>query len=274
MNWHGLKIYGLQFDIPIPGHHHFWGFHLRGILGRALFDTVCLYAGRRDDRACPSCPLNTRCAYPAVFKPVDDNRLPPYWLHVERASENTLRYTWYILEPVRQHLEAWLSGLHRHWRRTQQTDLTLWDRVSGECVLNQHGMTVNALKAIAPPELETTDYRLITLSPLISKHQGDPLYGSLRTRLQRLIQLYGDDNRLLIEPQPWHCERVATETVNIKLSHRVLKGHHYQLNLSQISVAARELLQWGQCLHAGGHTTVACGAYRLIPELNDTVLFT
>ncbi|MDD5037019.1 MAG: hypothetical protein PHE55_20015 [Methylococcaceae bacterium] len=263
MNWYGLRVYGLQLDLPAPRRSTFLGHHLRGLLGRALFETVCLYAGQKDDRACAQCPLQARCAYPLVFKPVEPDRLAPYWLHYWQLRGPYVRCTWHVLEQAHTHLEAWLFGLQRHWPHLRQEPLTILDVATGAPVLSDGVIRLDALHALAPPEMSSQSYRLQTLTPLVSKHRGDPLYGALRTRLQRLIQHYGDGARLIIEEQPWKCEMESELAVDVVLDRRALQGHLYRMNLRGISEPARELLQWGRCLHAGGHTSVGCGAYTL-----------
>jgi len=254
-------VYGLQLELPRPADERFYGYPLRGLLGRALFDTVCLYADRRNDKACSSCHLRHHCAYPKVFKPVETDRLPPYWVHGWEAVGQRLRYDWYVLEAALPYLDAWLHGLQRHWRQNQGGELAVWDSLTGRPLIAGRTLLLDALMPLSPPAVGAA-CQLQTLSPLISKHRGDPLYGPLRTRLQRLIQLYGDASRLDIEPQPWSCVTRLEKPVNISMTRRILQGYHYQFELSQITESARELLQWGVCLHAGGHATVGCGAYR------------
>lgn len=261
MNWHGLRVYGLQLELPAPHRTAFLGHHLRGLLGRVLFDTVCLYAGQKDDRACGQCPLRERCAYPLAFKPLEPDRLAPYWLHRWHRRGANVRFTWHVLEQAIPHLEAWLFGLQRHL--SHQGSLAIVDAATGAPVSSHGVIRLDALHALSPPETSSRSCRFQALSPLASKHQGDPLHGALRTRLQRLIQHYGDGSRLAIEEQPWECETESELAVDIVLERRVLRGQLYRLNLQRITEPAWEMLRWGQCLHAGGHTSVGCGAYAL-----------
>ena len=64
------------------------------------------------------------------------------------------------------------------------------------------------------PETLTLAREMTT--PLISKHGGDPLYGPLRNRLQRLIQLF--------EQQPWVCSTVTQQPVRSPSTCRVGSG--------------------------------------------------
>jgi hypothetical protein len=263
MNWHGLRVYGLRLDLPAPHRSVFPGHHVRGLLGRALFDTVCLYAGQRDDRACADCPLRSRCAYPQVFKPTEPDRLAPYWLHQWERRGANLCCTWHVLEQVRPHLDAWLFGLQRHWLRNYSDSLRVWDAATGAPLVDNGVLRMDELQPLVLPVLPADGCRLQALTPIISKHQGDPLYGALRTRAQRLIQHYGDGARLLIEDRPWESVVESELAVDIALERRVLRGHVYRLRMQRITEPARELLAWGQWLHAGGHTSVGCGAYAL-----------
>ncbi len=266
-SWHGLRVYGLQLECPIPSGERFYGHHLRGVLGRALFDTVCLYARQGGhDTACAGCTLQTRCAYPQAFKPVAADRLPPYWLHGWHIVEDRLQYHWFMLEAALPHLEAWLYGLQRHWQQHQDGTLRVGNVGHDVPVFAGRTLRLDALTPISPPAIPSATCHLHTITPLISKHGGDPLYGPLRTRLQRLIQLYGDGTLLPIEQQPWVCSTVTQQPVTLNLPGRVWRGHHYRLHLSHITESARSLLQWGQYLHAGGHATAGCGAFRLVQD--------
>lgn len=260
MGWHGLRVYGLRIELPLPPHNTFPGHHARGLLGRALFDTVCLYSGQKDDRFCVDCALKARCAYPAVFKPVESERLAPYWLHRWEQRGATLRCTLHVLESVRPFLEAWLTGLQRYGNlldiRDAATDTPLADRGR----LNLEG-----LHPLPAPVLPGDACRLQALTPIVSKHRGEAFYGALRTRAQRLIQSYGDGVRLAVEENPWVTTVEADYPVEIPLHRRILRGRLYRLRLDRITEPGRELLAWGQWLHAGGHTSVGCGAYLLEP---------
>lgn len=266
MSWHGLTVYGLGFELPTADRSAFPGYRLRGLLGRALFDAVCLYAGQRDDRACGDCALNTRCAYPLVFKPVDPARLPPYWLHCWEQCGSRLRCTWHVLAAARPHLEAWLFGLQRHVQRHGLGSLKLWDAASGTPLILNSTLKLDRLQPLANPRLPDPECCFFqSLTPLVSKHRGDPLYGALRTRTQRLIQYYGDGFQLPIEDRPWETAIESARVVDLAFERRILHGSIYRLRLTRLSPAARELLAHGQWWHAGGHATVGCGAYRLEP---------
>lgn len=265
MHWYGLRVYGLRVDLPAPRRDDLAGHHARGVLGRALFDTVCLYAGQRDDRACERCALNTHCAYPQVFKPVETERLAPYWLHRWELQGALLRCTWHVLEWALPHLEAWLFGLQRHGVRHYGGPLTVWDGVTGAPLVEQGRIILDRLQPLPSPPMPAGDCHFQSLTPLVSKYRDAPLYRALRTRAQRLVQHYGTGERLPVDDRPWESTVESVWPVGIPLDERVVRGRMYRVRLNDITASARELLAWGQWLHAGGQTSLGCGAYALEP---------
>lgn len=74
----GLDVFGLTLHFAATGHGNgFAGGAWRGLLGQALFSSVCPFPAP----ACATCPALGACAYPKLFKPLPDAALPPFWLH-------------------------------------------------------------------------------------------------------------------------------------------------------------------------------------------------
>jgi len=258
VDWHGLRVYGLQLVLPVPSLRVFPGHFLRGILGRVLFDTVCPFSATGEDSLCPTCSLRDRCAYPRVFKPVAPEQLAPFWLHGWSYRQGLLTANWHVLEDVRPHLEAWLHGLSRRFPAIEVRDATTGLELAG-----RNRVACLDLQPLPEPVRPGSACLLHMITPLVSKHSADPLHGALRTRVQRLIQQYGDGARLPIEETPWQIQVLADAPMAMRLGRRHVQGHLYSLRLTDLTPDAADLLAWGQRLQAGGHTSIGCGAYRL-----------
>lgn len=105
------------------------------------------------------------------------------------------------------------------------------------------------------------------LTPVVTKRQDeDPLWGALRSRLQRLVNAYGD-GKPVAPPgaAPWRvvAARLQPQTVVQGLdSRRVIHGLRGELELADLTPLGAQLLAAGSYLHAGGEVTLGFGRYR------------
>jgi hypothetical protein len=123
------------------------------------------------------------------------------------------------------------------------------------------------LNPLQPPLPDSERLTVEWLTPLVSKHQHeDPLWGALRTRLQRLVNAYGD-GKLVAPPDtaPWRvvAARLQPQTVLQGLdSRRVIHGLRGELELAELSPLGAQLLAAGSYLHAGGEASLGFGRFR------------
>ena len=262
--WHGLAVYGVRLSWDNgPRWPTFPGNTLRGLLGQSLFDNVCLFSASGPPH-CAGCALNTRCAYPGIFKPIESDRLPPYWLYDWHLSADRQSCVLHLLPPALPHVEAWLDGLNRHLVKAYRGRLTDAVDIASECLLWQDGAMRSGQPTPIPfPRPTETAVAWHTQTPLVSKHRGDPVYGALHTRLQRLVNTYGDGETLPREAMPWQSRLVTRHPVAIPLERRVVAGTHLHVELREITPASQSLLGAGALLHAGGETSLGCGRYRM-----------
>lgn len=267
--WHGLAVFGVRLSWDQgPRWPAFPGNTLRGLLGQALFDNVCLFSAAPPH--CADCPLNTACAYPEVFKPLQSDRLPPYWLHDWQFSAGRQSCVLHLLQPALQHLEAWLDGINRHLAKAYRGRLAEAVDTASASPLWQGG----AMRPVRPtplpfPQITAEALAWHTQTPLVSKHQGDPIYGALRTRLQRLVNAYGDGEVLPREETPWQARVITRRPFDIRLERRVITGAHLHMELRGITPASQALLGAGALLHAGGETSLGCGRYQMANILEE-----
>ena len=264
-----LPLYGLRLHFHGGGAvRGFAGAAWRGLLGQALTRSVCSYAAAP---VCVSCPRLNACAYPRLFKSPDEERLPPFWLHRWRrkAPDWQLEVRW-LGEEQNFALGGWLHAL------AQQDDT---QHIGGQPVrlLSAHDPRKGkklwsadkgwqALPVALPLSLQAEPpaaCRVRSLSPLISKHQRDLLYGALHTRLQRLIVHYGNAEVLPRPRDPWQARVLEQRTVSAPLAKRVLQGNKWLIEIDQIDPEAWLQLQAGQEFHAGGQAGMGCGLYRI-----------
>lgn len=274
--FHGLRVYGLDCTLRSPqpltlrGYYGGW---LRGVLGHALFRGNCVYPEPR----CAECALRGGCPYPQVFKPHllpgPDDRLPPYLLHHWNPLPTGLRFSLLLLNPALGYAENWLRQLDRFLpdleiggqcgaRLSEVRDLA-----SSQVAFRAGQFVPGArLDPLQPPLPAGERLTVRLLTPLVSKHQhADPLWGALRTRLQRLVNAYGD-GRPVVPPEtaPWRlvAARLQPHTVVQGLdSRRGIRGVRGELELADLTPAGARLLAAGSILHAGGEATLGFGRY-------------
>ncbi|MBP9217485.1 MAG: hypothetical protein KBD39_04855 [Sterolibacterium sp.] len=279
--WHGLELHGLTLHFAgATGRASSRGFPgeiWRGLLGQALSRAVCSYPHAN----CHNCVLLSGCAYPALFKPLDATRLPPFWPHGWQAADRGWHVGLRWLGKQDYALSQWLSALARPSTRgeksTEQHFLGAPVRLekashalTGETLWTPHRQWQNLpqplpLPAPLPEEAATQGCRVRFLTPLVSKHEGDPLYGALHTRVQRLVQAHGDGQTLSRPDRPWQCRVLGQQPLKKQLARRPLQGTLWEVALTDIAPEALTLLTVGQELHAGGQTTSGCGQYQLLP---------
>ncbi len=262
----GLDVFGLTLHFAATGHGNgFAGGAWRGLLGQALFSSVCPFPAP----ACATCPALGACAYPKLFKPLPDAALPPFWLHGWQRG----RAGWRVgVRWLGRHnafaVGEWLAALASAEvafagapARLQHASLPA---TSGDAWRAAAGwLAIPAALALAdgPPPRAC---RVRCVSPLVSKHVGDPLFGALHTRLQRLVQQHGDGAVLARPAAPWRCRVLAQKAVRIPLARRLLTGSEWDLELSAIDADAWPLLCAGVELHAGGQAGMGCGQYEIL----------
>lgn len=268
----GLSGFGLNLHFDTEGRGSgFPGAAWRGLLGQALFRAVCAYPAP----ACATCPNAAACVYPRLFKPLVDDALPPVWLHGwqrGRASW-TLGLRWlgadngfavgeWLAALAIENVGLSFGGVPVRLVHATATGTArqAWDRDKG-WLLQPAALL---LSADAPPPAAI---RVHFTTPLVSKHAGDPLYGALHTRLQRLVQQHGDGSDLPRLATPWQCRVLAQKDKRIPLSRRLLAGTEWDLELTRIDQAAWPLLLAGAELHAGGQTGMGCGQYEIVPAI-------
>ena len=269
--FHGLEVFGLQLHFAACGRGN--GFHgaaWRGLLGQSLFRSVCPHPSP----ACVACPSIMACAYPAVFKPVADTALPPFWLHDWQRGHNvwSLGIRWLGTD---NHfaIGEWLTALASDTElsfggATVRLGHTTTPAKSSVAWRKDRGWLTQPAPLVltgSMPDQQACQVRFIT--PLISKHAGDPLFGALYTRLQRLVQQYGNHAELARPTVPWRCRVIAGKEKRIPLAKRVLTGTEWELELTEINKDAWPLLRAGSELHAGGQTGLGCGHYEIIPAM-------
>ena len=274
IKFHGLEAFGLCLKFTASGRGSgFAGAAWRGLMGQALFRKVC----RFPEPSCATCPAVSSCAYPNVFKPLDAAALPPFWLHGWQRGRAgwTVGVRWLgahhgftvgewlaALTDEGVHLSLGGEPVRIDDARMPETGKVLWRRSKGWIALPAALDLTNS-----PPPPLTCRVRFIT--PLVSKHAGDPLFGALHTRLQRLVQQFGDATELPRPAVPWRCEVVAQKERRIPLARRLLTGTEWEWVLTEIDADAWRLLCAGVELHAGGQTGIGCGHYEILPPKSD-----
>ncbi len=271
--WNGLSLFGLELEFacaaPPQG---FAGAAWRGLLGQALSTAVCAYTTPH----CSMCPQVAACAYPLLFKPLDATALPPFWLHGWRRNRDGWRLGIRWLGEQHYSIGEWLNALGRSPQtltlhglpaqlqaaRDAASHTSVWQRASGWLQLPKP-LSLD----VAPTPPRTCQIRCRT--PLVSKHTGDPLFGALHTRLQRLVQQYGNGAVLPHPTLPWNCHTITHKPQRIPLARRVLSGALWELELCDITPDAWALLQAGTQLHAGGQTMLGCGHYEIHTKENN-----
>ncbi len=275
--FHGLRIYGLDCTLHSPQpltRRGFYGGWLRGVLGHALFRGNCVYPEPR----CPECALRGGCPYPQVFKPHllpgPDDQLPPYLLHNWGSTPAGIRFSLLLLNPALGFAENWLRQMDRFLPELEiggQLGARLGDvrdLASGQVVFRSGRFVPGArLTPLQPPLPNGERLTVEWLTPLVTKRQDeDPLWGALRTRLQRLVNVYGDGKPVAPPATtPWRltAARLQPQTVLQGLdSRRVIHGLRGELELADLTPLGAQLLATGSYLHAGGEVTLGFGRYR------------
>ena len=273
-----LRLYALRLELstaqPIPDSNQ-PGIWLRGLLGRALFYSVCPYAEQAAE--CRRCPLRSDCLYPAVFKPAAAGvqRLPGYWLQNERIERDRrrARVDLMLAGPAVRAAEPWLRALARPPASLAIGGAPLnrleraTDRGSG-ATLVEGGRPVagQALQPLGLTPVPAGPLQIRLATPLVSKHRhADPLYPPLRTRLRRLLQAYGEADAWPADPgeqSPWSLRAVQWRRRSVNAGRRRLEGCCGTLELERITPAGRRLLGAAVWLHAGGETSQGLGCIR------------
>lgn len=276
--WRGLAVGGLDVEVaterplPAPGYA---GGALRGLLGRALARQVCPLPTPE----CGGCGLRVGCAYALAFKPATlpgaGAVLPGYLPHgwQVRTGSRVLRLRLRLFGPGLA-----LAGTFAQALVTAAPALDWAGGGAGQVLALRDAGSGQPYRAGAPltplpwPVLPAAAAQVRLLTPLSTKHGGaDPLWPALRTRLQRLVKLYGDGSVLVdpSAPAPWRLvsARLRPEALARGGAHeRLARGWRGGLTLADLTPPGRELLAAGLLLHAGADTSLGFGRYRLLPD--------
>lgn len=211
------------------------------------------------------------CAYPLLFKPIDETRLPPFWLHGWQRHRGSWQVGIRWLGDRWPAIGEWLAALARDGTgldfdgaplRLERADPIDGGRLAWQSASGWH----------LPPRPLALEHegrppdrcQVVFRTPLVSKHAGDPLFGALHTRLQRLVMEHGDGSPLPRPSRPWDCRVLDRKDRHIPLARRRLSGSEWLLELSAIDPVVWPLLVAGTELHAGGQTGMGCGHYALL----------
>ncbi len=276
-DFHGLRLYGLDCTLHSPQPLTLQGYYggaARGLLGRALFLGNCVYPEPR----CAECALRSGCPYPQVFKPHllpgEEARLPPYLLHAWQRLPEGLRFSLLLLNPALGFAENWLRQLDRFLPELEVSGQygvrlsQVRDLASGQMAFHAGRFIPGARLNPLQPSLPASERLTVQwLTPLVSKHQHtDPLWGALRTRLQRLVNAYGDGQPIAPpDTTPWRLEAVRLQPQTVVQgcdSRRGIRGLRGELELADLTPLGARLLAVGSYLHAGGEATLGFGRYR------------
>jgi len=264
-----LACYGVRLQIQFTSaitQQSFLGYALRGLLGRALFNAVCIYPQAQ----CTQCILRESCAYPQLFKPSELNsaqtRLPGYVIHDWSLTENrcSLHMTLLVFGSAVRYLEITLKSLmridgHIQLLGARQGRIIHMLDVGSERQLLHPNQRAKVMPIKIMPNY-TSQLSICLQTPLATKHQQqDFLFAALRTRLRRLLVDYGQGDWSREVPvwkvinQQLHTTRI---TVNAR---RQLSGVLGTLYLDEISPEAFRLLSLGQYIHAGADAVAGMG---------------
>ena len=265
----GLEAFGLllRFDATGRG-SSFSGAAWRGLMGQALCRSACSFSAP----VCASCPSAGGCAYPSLFKPLGEAALPPFWLHGWKRNGRgwTVGIRW-LGRDKSFVVGEWLAAL-----ADENAGLSFGGaparlvRADAEATGKPAWFSDTGWRdspdsiALATEKPIPASCRVRFITPLVSKHVGDPLFGALHTRAQRLVQQYGDGSVVPRPTFPWNARVIRTEPRRIPILRRVLEGTLWEIELGSIGPEAWALLNAGVELHAGGQAGMGCGHYEIL----------
>ena len=273
-SFYGLQVYGLDLILhsaqPLHRREHHGGW-LRGVLGHALFRGNCIY----QEPSCAGCALRSSCPYPQVFKPYlisgQQDRLPPYLIHNWRVltEEPGIRCQLLLIGPAFLYAENWIRQLESYAGALDMGGSgtgrlgAIYDLTSSKLVFSagrfRQGAILNPLHL---PLLEKPTVTVRLLTPLVSKHdKADPLFSPLRTRLQRLVNTYGDGDSVVPTEPPWRIKASNLREVTIPQGTRRVRGLRGEITLTGLTAEGAQLLAAGYYLHAGAEATLGFGRY-------------
>jgi len=276
-HFHGIQCYGLRFNlsvaVPLPP-RRFYGSWLRDFLGQALFNGVCIFSNPQ----CNQCALRGQCAFPQVFNPSllssEQHPLPGYVLHDWHVSPNRHSF-WFSLifiSSAVRFAEPWINHINNYMSSKGRLEQVRDLGTRRVLFINGRFKRRARLSPLNFVPLDNSQVLVKMLSPLVSKFQhSDPFLASLRSRLQRLVNEYGNGDNLFLETKPWRMSHLNLHPIIIpRCAEQVYSrsGKLGTMELSQVSRDGALLLAAGQFLHAGGDVSIGCGRF-LVTGVNQ-----
>ncbi len=264
-----LRFYGIVITLRTekPMVMQFHGNHLRGVLGQALIDAFCPF----DELQCLSCDRSHTCPVPQVFKPelIHSQRLPPFVIHrwTLDSSQHEMTFTLILMDAILHFALDWLVALHGYrgnfgafgaFELVHIEDLQSKGVIYDGQFLKQIPLTP---VQVFPQHGETVIVKIV--DAFVTKHnEADVFLHALRSRIQRLINEYGDGTRLDYQEPCWQIAKNELRFVVKPIDERrKVRGWRGELVLEALTPLGRQLLALGQYLHAGAQTTVGLGGF-------------
>jgi hypothetical protein len=257
-HFHGIHCYGLRFSLsvvhPLPP-RRYYGSWLRDFLGQALFSGTCIYSNPQ----CTNCALRGQCAYPQVFQPsLLQQALPAYVLHDWHVSPNRQSF-WFSLIFIGSAVrfaEAWINHIAAYVSSEGCLEQVRDLATRRVLFINGRFKRRARLSPLNFVPLDNSQVLIKMVSPLVSKYQhSDLLLAALRSRLQRLVNDYGNGDNLFLDTIPWRISQLHLHPTIIPRSAEQDYSRAGKLGtivLSQVSSEGAAWLAAGQFLHAGG----------------------
>ena len=248
-DFHGLQCYGLHFDVymrkPLPLANYYsdghWIYHF---LEQALIAGECIYTTPQ----CSECALREHCAYPQLFK-----SLSGFVLHDWQMSPNRQHF-WFRLifmgQTVR-YAEDWIKNIAISLKKG--TLKYVRDISNNKIVFkNGHFKPRANLVPLKLYPLHKPYILIRILTPLL--HKETSFWNTLHSRLQELINEYGNGDTLFSSISPWHIHK-------IHLQNSEHLGQLGFIELRDVTVEGAQCLAIGEYLHAGTQTELGYGRF-------------
>lgn len=282
-DFYGLRCYGLRLTLrstkPFP-FQDFYGHWLHNLLGQALFRGVCIYSQAQ----CPECALRGQCAYPQVFNPhllPNPQHLPSSWiLHDWQITSNRQKcqFSLILLAHAVRYAETWIIHLAQYIKELEIEDSgTGWLEqvrdLATKKVLFASGYFIPraTLSPIHFAPITGNNIFVQFLTPFVSQNNHQETFlSSLHTRLQKLINHYGNGKYLPLKTNLWHVNQIHLHDTVSPPGIENPCPIHGQLGTIEVTQVTPEGAKWlavGQYLHVGKNTNLGYGHF-LTKEIN------